>query len=100
MSDDELLAGFDAGALPVASFDHGMHVRVAWLCLREDGLEDATERIAGGLRALTRAAGVPEKFDLALTTAWCARIAAAIASDPGTGAFDDFLARRPDLLRR
>jgi hypothetical protein len=50
------------------------------------------------LRALTRAAGVPEKFDLALTAGWCARIAAAIASDPGTGAFDDLLARRPELL--
>jgi hypothetical protein len=100
MSDDELLARFDAGTLAVAEFGHAMHLRVAWLCLREDAFEAATARIAAGLRLLTRAAGVPGKFDLALTSAWCTRIEAAMARDAGTGAFDDFLARRPELLRR
>ncbi len=100
MSDDDLLAAFAAGTLPVADFDHRAHVRVAWLCLRRDGAEAGAERMAEGLRAVTRAAGVPGKFDLALTRAWCARIQAAIERAPGVTEFDEFAGRNPGLLGR
>lgn len=31
MNDDALIAGFEAGTLPLEGFDHVAHVRIAWL---------------------------------------------------------------------
>jgi hypothetical protein len=83
---------------PPAGFDHRAHVRVAWLCLRADRLEAGTARMTDGLRAITIAAGVPEKLNLALTADWCARVQQAIDRSPGTADFEAFAAQAPELF--
>ncbi|HWV86349.1 MAG TPA: hypothetical protein VNZ62_12955 [Capillimicrobium sp.] len=100
MTDAELLRAFAAGTLPPVGFDHREHVRVAWLLLRRHGRDEAGRRMAADLRAITGAAGVPDKFDATLTEAWCDRIAAAIARRPEVDDFTAFAAAEPDLLRR
>lgn len=80
-------------------FDHAAHVRVAWAAVCQLGPGPGAELVVDGLRRLTAAGGVPEKFDEALTRAWMARVAAAVAQTPGTVTFGGFAARHPDLFR-
>jgi hypothetical protein len=52
-----------------------------------------------GLRAITIAAGVPEKLDLTLTAAWWAKVQAAIERAPDANDFDTFAGTAPELFR-
>jgi hypothetical protein len=84
VTDDELLAGFEACTL--AEFHHADHVRVAWLYLR---------RFAVALQRFAAANGAPQKYDDALTCRYLALIAGQMR---GETSFDDFAAANPDLL--
>jgi hypothetical protein len=100
MTDDDLIAGFEAYTIPPGAFGHREHVRLAWLYLRRHGRSGAEARLLAGLRAFAAAAGRPDKFDAALTRAWVARIAAATAALPRDHSFEDLLASHPELLDR
>ena len=98
MTDDQLLAGFEAGTLAPERFGHREHVRLAWCCLTRFGRAEAERRLLEGLRAFAARAGKPEKFDAALTSAWVASLAAvADALGPSAG-FETLVAERPDVL--
>ena len=84
MTDDELLAGFEACTL--AEFHHADHVRVAWLILR---------RFVTGLQRFAAANGVPEKYDDGLTSRYLVRIAERMK---GETSWQEFAAANPDLL--
>jgi hypothetical protein len=70
ISDAELLAGFDAGTLPAASFHHREHVRVAWLCLRRDPPLAALERFCAGIQSLAAAYGKSGLYHATITWAF------------------------------
>jgi hypothetical protein len=84
VSDDELVAGFEACTL--AEFHHADHVRVAWVYLR---------RFVVGLQRFAAANGAAQKYDDALTCRYLALIASRMA---GESSFDGFAAANPDLL--
>ena len=84
MTDDELLAGFEACTL--AEFHHADHVRVAWLILR---------RFITSLQRFAAANGVPEKYDDALTCRYLASIAERMRGEPS---WEEFAKANPDLL--
>jgi hypothetical protein len=84
VTDDELLAGFEACTL--AEFHHADHVRVAWLYMRQ---------FVAGLQRFAAANGAPQKYDDALTCRYLALIASRMR---GESSFDDFAASNPDLL--
>lgn len=95
MNDDAILAGFEAGTLPLDRFDHVMHVRVAWIYLGRLPPEVALLRVCAGLRQLAARAGHPEKFHLTITWAYMALIAERWRDDE---TFDAFRSRCPELF--
>ena len=99
MTDDELVDGFETGALAPERFGHREHLRLAWCYLTRFGREEAERRLLAGLRAFAARAGKPEKFDAALTSAWVEVLADAGARLESP-AFDVLIAARPDLLDR
>ena len=84
MTDDQLLAGFEACTLE--SFHHADHVRVAWLVLH---------RFTESLQRFAAAAGAPQKYDDALTCRYLAAIAARMR---GEASWEEFTAANPELL--
>jgi hypothetical protein len=100
MTDDELLARFETGAIDPGAFRHRDHLRVAWVCLRRHGRRDTERRLLAALQALAARAGKPDKFSAPLTLAWVARIASATAALPADHSFDDLLLYHPGLLDR
>jgi hypothetical protein len=97
MTDEAFLARFESTSLP--SFEHRDHVRMAYAYARRGGAAHAVARAREGLRRLTAAAGVPDRYHDTLTTAW-ARVVAHHADANRDLAFDAFLAAHPSLLDR
>jgi hypothetical protein len=96
VTDDELVAGFEAGSL--AEFHHADHVRLTIVYLTLHGRDEALRRLMVGLRRLAEAAGKPGKFHVTMTRAWVELIEAArVAAPRGAGA-DALVAANPGLL--
>jgi hypothetical protein len=95
MSDDELLAGFQAGTLE--EFPHRAHVHVAWLYLRRDTPLRAIERFTVDLRHFALTKGRPGLYHETLTLAFLFLIHERMAEEGED--FDGFQARNPDLFR-
>ena len=93
MTDDELLAGFEACTL--AELHHADHVRVAWLILRQMPPAEAMARFMASLRRFAAANGVPEKYDDALTRRYLASI---VDRMRGETAWQEFARANPELL--
>jgi len=68
MTDDELIAGFEAATL--AAFPHADHVRLTILYLARHGREETERKLFEGLRRFAAAKGVPDKFHVTMTVAW------------------------------
>lgn len=67
--DQTFLTRFATRDLGPEHFDHFGHLRIAWLHLTHYPLEDAIERVCGGIRELARRFGVPQKYHHTLTVA-------------------------------
>lgn len=86
----------ESGTIDPSSFRHVDHIGVACEILGKLEFIDALARYARGLQAVTKKAGVPEKFNVTITVAFMALIAERMNSGPYTG-FPDFIARNSDL---
>jgi len=60
MSDDELLAAFDAVELSLEQFTHRAHVRLAWILLDREGFDTALARLREGLPRLLEVFGITD----------------------------------------
>ncbi|WP_372570968.1 hypothetical protein [Ruegeria jejuensis] len=87
------------GTLTPEGFTHRAHLGVAYEILSRHEVFEAMAIYAGGLRALTAAAGVPEKFNATVTFAFLSLIAERMAQASCDGA-EAFLTQNPDLLRK
>jgi hypothetical protein len=94
LTDEELLRGFQAGAL--AEFHHRDHVRVAWLYLRREPLLRAVERFASDLRRFAAAKGATGLYHETLTFGFLFLVHERLGSTEED--FDAFASRNPDLL--
>ena len=99
MTDAELIDGFERATLPPDRFDHAAHVRAAYLMLRDAPLDQAAARFITALRRFAAAAGVPGKYDEALTRSWLRRIHERLVAG-GPLAWPAFAAANPELLAR
>jgi len=74
MTDDELIDAFEAASIPLESWKHKTHLRVAWILLERHGLDEATRRMRSGIRKLNDANGIVDRIDSGyhetLTVAW------------------------------
>src|SRR5262245_58592311 len=98
MTDDELISGFENGAMPPGQFGHREHLRLAWCYLTRFGREETERRLLAGLRSFAARAGKPDKFDAALTSAWVRVLADASLQLESAATFEALIAARPELL--
>ncbi|HTT43822.1 MAG TPA: hypothetical protein VMG33_12185 [Steroidobacteraceae bacterium] len=91
------LERFLAGGIAARDFPHREHVRMAHALLRRHAFDEATLRYANALRAMARAAGRPEAFNLTVTIAFLAVIGERLAGHEQQD-FTSFAAANPDLF--
>ena len=97
LTDDELMAGFEAGTL--AEFPHASHVRLTLAYLTRYGRDETLRRLSEGLLRFATGKGHPEKFHVTMTRAWVDLIEAARRAHPGLEPAA-LLAASPGLLNR
>lgn len=104
MSDDELLAAFEDTSLPLASWTHRAHVRVAFVYLSRFALEEAIQRMRAGIRAYNAAHGVgvgpTMGYHETTTQAFVRLIHAAIETRGPFENSHEFCEGNPELLDR
>lgn len=97
LTDDEFLADFLACRLPAADFDHRAHVRMAWLLLERQPLDDAVESICVGIQRFALHLGATTKFHRTISEA-LARLIASRAAAIGPTTWSGFASAHPELL--
>ena len=98
VTDEELIAGFEAASLP--AFPHADHVRLTILYLSRHGRDETEKKLFEGLRRLATAKGVPEKFHVTMTIAWLDLVDDARRQYPELGDPAALVAACPELLDR
>ncbi|MFL6591330.1 MAG: hypothetical protein ACJ8GK_01315 [Luteimonas sp.] len=96
---DAELARFERGAIDVAGFDHGSHVRIGFELARRHPFTEAAFRFSTGLRAMAAHAGRPALYHDTITVAFLALIAERHAGAAYRD-FDAFARDNQDLLRK
>jgi hypothetical protein len=96
LTDEELVAGFEAGSL--TEFHHADHVRLTIVYLARHGRDDTLRRITDGVIRLVTLDGHPEKFHLTVTRAWVDLIESARAAHPAASDAAELVAACPVLL--
>ena len=92
------IADFENGTLDAAAFDHAAHVYVAWQLLNECSLADAIHRFTGGLRRLTVALGITDKYHETISWFFIVLIAERKSMAADAQGFSQFAADNADLL--
>ncbi|KAB5491640.1 MULTISPECIES: hypothetical protein [Flagellimonas] len=69
MNDLEFLNAFESGNFPPSLFDHGAHLRLAWINLKQYGEEKAIENVCQSIRNFDALHGDGSKFHTTLTVA-------------------------------
>jgi hypothetical protein len=100
LSDDEFLTAFGSCALPLSSFRHGDHLRLAWLQLHRKPFDEALTSVRDGIRRFAAHHGQSQLFHETVTTAWVKLLATHHETS-----FAEFLDRNesrlnPQLLHR
>jgi hypothetical protein len=100
LNDEEFLAAFHSCSLPPACFRHADHLRLGWIHVHRETLQEAINHVCRGIRAYAAHLGKPEIYHETITAAWVRLIA---SHDELT--FADFLIRNEyrlntDLLYR
>ena len=70
LTDEELLRQFDDASLPVESFHHQEHVRVAWLFVRRHGMPAALGAFSDALIRFAAAKGAHRLYHATITWAY------------------------------
>ena len=106
MSEQELLAGFEAASLPDDAFHHEQHVHVAWMFVRRYGMPDALTEFPRALKRFAVAKGKPTLYHETITWAFLLVVAERQARCPAeswqtfAAANGDLLAWKPSVLDR
>jgi hypothetical protein len=97
LSDDEFLAAFQACRLQAADFDHRAHVRMAWLLLERQPLEEASGSICAGIQRFALHLGATTKFHRTISEA-LTRLIASKAAAGGPRTWPGFAHAHPELM--
>ena len=93
----EFLTAFEDHSLPPEQFDHIGHLRIAWLYLINNKLDEAIYKVTTGISSYATSLGATDKFQHTLTEA-IVRIMAIRANNKCEVTFPDFLTNNPDLV--
>lgn len=97
--DQQFITCFEALTLDPSTFDHKAHLRLALLCIMQDGLEPAVERVGRGIRAFAEHAGAQDKYHQTITEALMRVMGLRLARQP-VADWQSFLASNPDLVNQ
>ena len=98
MSDDEFLAQFENRSLPIDSFRHADHVRVAFLYLQKYPVVEALQRFSASLTSFATAHGKNNLYNETITWAYLLLIRERMARGSTTHTWDEFAQLNPHLL--
>jgi hypothetical protein len=98
MTDDELMAAFERGAVPAGGFHHEQHVRAAWHYLKAHALPEALGRFCSALRAFAIAQGAPNLYHETITVSFVLLINERLARPGAADSWEAFASDNPDLL--
>ncbi|MGC2161148.1 MAG: hypothetical protein WA634_04500 [Silvibacterium sp.] len=70
LSDEDFLAAFNSCTLPLSSFRHGDHLRLAWLSLHQRPFAEALEIVRSGIQRYAAHHGALHIYHETITTAW------------------------------
>jgi hypothetical protein len=97
MSNQELIRCFENDAVPVDSFHHADHVRLAFAYLSEYPVLQALEKFASALKRFAAARGKTQLYNETITYAYFFLIRERIARSNGAN-WEDFAHHNSDLL--
>jgi N-formylglutamate deformylase len=98
MTDDELLARFEALQLPDGCFRHREHVRLAWIYLHRFPVLEALARLSTGLATFAHSRGAPQRYHQTITWGYFFLIAERMARSASGQSWDHFARDNADLL--
>jgi hypothetical protein len=98
MTDRELIESFESDALPVDSFHHADHVRLAFAYLSEYAPLQALDRFSAALKRYAAARGKSQLYHETITHAYFFLIRERMARS-ATARWDDFARCNPDLFK-
>ena len=98
MTDEELIEKFEDGSLPIASFHHEQHVRVAFLYLREYPVLDVLSRFPANLKRYAAAHGKNGLYHETITWAHLFIINERISKERESQTWDEFRQANADLF--
>jgi hypothetical protein len=98
LTDEEFVEAFEGLRLKHAHFNHGDHVRLAWIFVRRCGVVGAEEKLLKGIRGMAEKVNAPEKFLYTTTVAWTRLVAAELAKGSVEGPFERWIAEHEALL--
>ncbi|MDY7231445.1 hypothetical protein [Hyalangium rubrum] len=98
MSDKAFLEALESATYPKEQFGHRAHLRLGWLCLREQGFEEGLASIRTRIQRYATAVGAAAKYHETMTRVWAEHVQAALDATPELTSFDAFLAAHPELL--
>ena len=97
--DARFRAAFEALAIPPAEFDHGAHVRLAYVYLCEDTVDGAVEKMKRALLAFIAHVGAdPVKFHETITRAWVMAVDYFMGKTAPCASYAEFVVANPALL--
>lgn len=99
MNDHELVAAFESCALPLESFRHADHVRMAFAYLKRYPLLEAIRRFAADLARFAAAHGKTNLYHETITWAYMLIIQERLARGGRAMSWAEFAAGNEDLLR-
>jgi hypothetical protein len=98
MNDVDFAHAFLNGTLPPEQFHHRDHLRLAWVLVRQLGVETAAPAIASGIRRFAAQHGQAGKYHETLTQFWVRIVGHMVEVRPDIAELETFLETFPMLL--
>jgi len=98
VSDDELIAQFEACTLPEDQFHHADHLHLAWLYLTRFPATEAIDRFSRALRAYAVSLGKPNRYHETVTWAYLLLLNERIQRTGTPSTWGQFAAAHTDLF--
>ena len=97
--DEQFRRAFEAQQIAPAQFDHGAHVRLAYVYLCEGTIESAVIQIKRSLLTFLKHLGVdPSKYHETITRAWVKAVDHFMNESTPCASYADLVALHPQLL--
>ena len=95
LSDDDFLSALHTCRLSTSEFRHADHLRLAWLHLQREPLEQALVNVRTGIQNFAAHHGVHDLYHETITVAWVRLLAT-----HHERSFDEFLAGNENMLNK